>query len=276
MTVALLAIAAPANANLPNGPAPIPHVAYGPGSLEYGAVFPAPEGGRPAKVVVYVHGGYWQSQLTGGIINEPPLLEIQREDDAMVFAIDYPQNVWPGEYEATERAVRWVKAHAAEYGGDPRNIILFGSSAGGQLASIAGEHLVAAETGLLQGIIELSAPGMNFQTFVQELINGEANWTGQAPTAKYLGCHDTNDLADCSEVAERERSPIDQIPSLCPPWFISYGETGDIVPPAQQREMADALALAGCPVDLQPAPKGHAIFYFPAIKNQVFAFLNSH
>jgi len=276
MTVTLLAIAASADAKLPNGPAPIPHVAYGPGSLEYGAVFPAPEGGRPAKVVVYLHGGYWQSQQTSGIINERPMLEIQREDDAMVFAIDYPQTLWPGEYQATEGAVRWVQAHAAEYGGDPLNIILFGSSAGGQVASIAGEHLLAAEPGLLQGMIELSAPGMNFQTFVQELIDGEANGTGKAPTARYLGCHDAHDFADCTEAAERERSPIDHIPSACPPWFIGYGETGDIVPPAQQLEMADALTTAGCSVDLQAAPKGHAIFYFPAIKNQLFAFLNSH
>ncbi len=274
--LALLVSAPAAGATLPSGPEPIPNVAYGPGSLEYGAVFPAPPASVPAKVIVYVHGGYWHEQQTGVIINERPLLEIQREDGAMVFAIDYPQTFWPGEPEAVENAVRWVQANAARWGGDPHNIILLGSSAGGQLASIAGEHLQLAQPGLLRAIAELSGPGMNFQTFVQELISGETSATGKPYTAKYLGCHYQNEFADCTEAAERERSPIDHIPSSCLPWFISYGEVNDLIPPTQQKEMAAAVAAANCPVDLQAAPKGHAIFYFPAIKQRLFAFFNAN
>lgn len=46
----------------------------------------------------------------------------------------------PIELEDAQRAIRYVRAHAAEYGIDPRKIGVWGFSAGGHLASSTGTH----------------------------------------------------------------------------------------------------------------------------------------
>lgn len=47
---------------------------------------------------------------------------------------------YPAEFLDVERAMRWVRAHAAEYKINPRRIGIMGSSAGGHLASLALTH----------------------------------------------------------------------------------------------------------------------------------------
>jgi len=55
------------------------------------------------------------------------------------FSINYagPEHRWPACWEDVQAAIRWVKAHAAEYKGDPQRIAIFGHSAGGNLAFLA-------------------------------------------------------------------------------------------------------------------------------------------
>ena len=53
----------------------------------------------------------------------------------------YPHAMWD-----VQRAVRWVCAHAAEYGVDPRRIGVLGYSAGGHVASTAATHFDAGLT----------------------------------------------------------------------------------------------------------------------------------
>lgn len=55
-------------------------------------------------------------------------------------AINYrhsPRNTWPAHIVDVKRALAWVKAHIAEYGGDPEFIAITGGSAGGHLSSLA-------------------------------------------------------------------------------------------------------------------------------------------
>jgi len=58
------------------------------------------------------------------------------------FVLDYrvaPYH-YPAEIEDGERAMRLIRAHAAEYGIDPHRLGVWGSSAGGHLASTLGTH----------------------------------------------------------------------------------------------------------------------------------------
>jgi acetyl esterase/lipase len=48
-----------------------------------------------------------------------------------------PRNTWPDHIHDVKRAIAWVKAHIAEYGGDPNFIAMTGGSAGGHLLSLA-------------------------------------------------------------------------------------------------------------------------------------------
>jgi acetyl esterase/lipase len=286
MLVALLALgAAPAGA-APAGPAPITPVPYGTDAVEYGTAYPAPVAGEPT--VLFVHGGWWEEQQPGVQIDWRVMLQAQREGGAFVFAIDYPQLCGSAkiahcgllETEAVERAFRWVRLHAGEYGGDPGNVELLGASAGGQLAERAANEIMASEPGALASVAELSAPGLNFQTFVRELIDGESNESGGIPTAHYLGCHIAISTREdtCSEEAEIAESPIDDLPApqACVPQLVAWGEANDLVDKAQSIEYANALQANGCEVERAPQRGGHAIDYWTALKPTLFAFWAAH
>lgn len=47
-----------------------------------------------------------------------------------------PAHQFPAAHVDAKRVIAWVRAHAADYGGDPRTVIVSGSSAGGHLATM--------------------------------------------------------------------------------------------------------------------------------------------
>src|SRR5215469_3351978 len=53
---------------------------------------------------------------------------------------------YPAEFQDVERAMRWVRAHAADYAIDPHRVGIIGSSAGGHLASMALTHFDLGNT----------------------------------------------------------------------------------------------------------------------------------
>jgi acetyl esterase/lipase len=285
-----------------SGPEPINPIQYGPEAADTLAVFPvlyssptAAKAGtvttQPAsdKTIVFVHGGWWSVQPgVAPIMDVAQMDRMQLEAGGLTLDVDYPQETWakpayPMQYQAIVSAVLWAHAHAAEYGGDPNNIELIGASAGGQIVQLAAEHLATEDPGLLKAVVSLSAPALNFVTWIHELITGETYVSGEGPTVQYLQCHAVNSYASCDTTPaeierEIERSPIDHIPSaaLCTPEWISWGEEADFVDKQQSIEYAGALESAGCQVRRAPAPRGHAIDYFPAIRNELFAWMNQH
>lgn len=92
-------------------------------------------GDVPAPCVIVVHGGGWD----GGDRHE--LAEVNHwlaSRGYVVAAIDYrlaPEAVWPAQAEDVEAAIGYLKAHAGEFGIDAKRLVLFGRSAGGQLAT---------------------------------------------------------------------------------------------------------------------------------------------
>lgn len=112
-------------------------LAYGDGPNETLDVFPPTAPGQGAvPVLVFVHGGYWRSldkaqhafvapafTAAGALVVVPnyalaPAVSIETITLQMV------------------KAVAWVHAHAARYGGDPSRIVVAGHSAGGHLAAM--------------------------------------------------------------------------------------------------------------------------------------------
>ena len=57
----------------------------------------------------------------------------------------------------TRRAIRWVRAHAADYGVDPHRVGLMGFSAGGELVSMVADNPEPARTWKLDAIDQQSA-----------------------------------------------------------------------------------------------------------------------
>lgn len=85
-------------------------------------------------VVMYVHGGSFRilskdtHWLAGGQFASQGMLCVN---------VNYrlaPANPYPCQLEDVLDALRWVKAHVADYGGDPTRLVLAGESAGANLA----------------------------------------------------------------------------------------------------------------------------------------------
>lgn len=98
-----------------------------------------PSGDGPFPVIVGVHGGRWhysdRKQL--GIAID---VEHWAKLGFFAMSIDYRLvtcSPAPACYQDTLCAIRWVHAHAEEYGLDPDRIFLTGMSAGGHLVSLA-------------------------------------------------------------------------------------------------------------------------------------------
>jgi acetyl esterase len=101
-----------------------------------------PEGEGPLPVVAYIHGGGW---VVGTIESFDTVVRaLANASGAIVASVDYrlaPEHPFPAGLEDCLCAVRWLKAHAAEMGGDPERMAIAGDSAGGNLATIVARRL---------------------------------------------------------------------------------------------------------------------------------------
>jgi len=116
-----------------------------------------PTGMGSFPVAILVHGGGWGSGDKEGDIT--PLLGPLTTGSFTWFSIDYrlaPKDQWPACFEDVQTAIRWVKAHAADYKGDPNRIALIGYSAGGQLACLAAVR--AGEDTRVQAVVGVAPP----------------------------------------------------------------------------------------------------------------------
>jgi acetyl esterase len=115
-----------------------------------------PEGRGPFPVLVFFHGGGWV--LCDLESHDLVCRTLARAVPAVVVAVDYrraPEDKFPAAAEDCYAATRWVAAHAATIGGDPRRIAVGGDSAGGNLAAVVA--LMARDRG---------GPGLVFQLLV--------------------------------------------------------------------------------------------------------------
>jgi len=93
---------------------------------------------RPVPVIVFLHGGGWSggTRTTG-----PDFKRFFTRDGFAMASIEYrltPSITFPSNVEDVRTAVRWLKANAAAHRLDADRICLWGTSAGGHLAAMAG------------------------------------------------------------------------------------------------------------------------------------------
>jgi acetyl esterase/lipase len=109
-----------------------------------------------ASVLVIPGGGYQHV----GIGHEGfQIADWLNEQGMPAFVLDYRVKPYryPVEIDDGRRAMRLIRAHAAEYGVDPNRIGVWGSSAGGHLASSLGTHCESVAAGLTRAALNASA-----------------------------------------------------------------------------------------------------------------------
>ena len=91
-------------------------------------------GHEPFPLVVWIHGGGWRNgDKRSGINRVAPVVMTGRYVGATIGYRLSGEAQWPMQIHDCKAAIRWLRAHAKEYGIDPKRIAVWGSSAGGQL-----------------------------------------------------------------------------------------------------------------------------------------------
>ena len=220
-------------------------VAYGPLSEQLLDLYlPAGRPG-PFPVVVYAHSGGW---IAGSRTNVPDFLLGQvRRAGIAIASIDYrlvttaPDgsfvNSFPVPDEDVDRAVRFVRAHAATWNLDPERVVLAGASAGGHLATLAaaapGEFV---DPTLPAGLIGVSPRVDGVLDFVGvsdfTTFGAAGGWAPGLMTA-FLDCPDVRpDLCDPATITAA--SVATHLDSSAPPAYFVYGTRDGLVPPETQ------------------------------------------
>ncbi|WP_236725140.1 carboxylesterase/lipase family protein [Amycolatopsis orientalis] len=154
---------------------PGPRCAQGPGlgsapsdnedCLYLNVISPAKPTHKPRPVMVWVHGG----GFTSGAGSDYDFKRLALGGDVVVVTVNYRLGVFgffghpelgrdSGSFglQDQQAALRWVQRNARAFGGDPRNVTLFGESAGGM--STCAQLTSPSAAGLFQRAIIQSGP----------------------------------------------------------------------------------------------------------------------
>jgi len=200
-------------------------------------------------VIVFVHGGGWMSghaRHAGAFENWPRALASIAARGYVIASVNYRlsnEGVSPAAEIDVKSAIAWLRASHQRFSIDKTRFGIWGASAGGQLAALAGTSC---------DIAELTPEGLASRDAV--CVQAVASWygvfdfaplvTGSAltpPVARYLGCLEE----PCSDEKVRLASPIRFIDGSDPPFLLLHGARDQTVLVAQSTAFHAALQSAG-------------------------------
>ncbi|WP_375389943.1 alpha/beta hydrolase fold domain-containing protein [uncultured Amnibacterium sp.] len=207
----------------------------------------------PAPVVLFLHGGGWRLGSRRAFVPHRSADETLGRITAAGFAVasaDYRlsgEARFPAQVDDVLAAIGWVREHGAEHGLDPARIVLWGESAGAHLAALAALDPAAGVAGVVDwyGPADLTALGRDLRPDDPAAVDDD-------PASREAGLlgGPVSALPDLARAA----SPALQVHAGAPPFLLQHGEADVLVPFAQSRALADALARVGADVELVGVP----------------------
>jgi acetyl esterase/lipase len=209
-----------------------------------------PEALEPLPVIIWIHGGGWQGGSKDGC---PPLRAGYTEQGYAVASIGYRLSghaVFPAQIEDCKAAIRWLRAHDAEYNLDPDRFGVWGSSAGGHLVALLGTSGDVEEfdvgpnldqSSRVQAVCDYYGP-TDFKAFVTT-PRYERHAQAEAPEAKLIG----GAVLENPDKVKRV-NPITYVSKDDPPFLIVHGDQDGTVPHNQSELLFEALKKTGVPV----------------------------
>lgn len=154
---------------------------------------------------------------------------------------------YPVELQDGARAIRLVRARAAEWNLDPNRVGLMGSSAGGHLASMVVTHFDAGDANAAD-VIDRQSSRPNLAILCYPVIS-MGKFAHQGSKENLLGKNPSEELV-------RETSSELQVKKDSPPCFLWSTDEDKIVPIENTLEFASALRAAGVPYELHVYERG--------------------
>ena len=215
--------------------------------------------------VVHISGSGWGRSLA---YDAEPLSERQIDVygpplvDAgyTVFSLNHraiPRFQWPDPLHDAQRAVRYIRAHAAEYGIDPERIGAIGGSSGGALALSLGvrdgvgksndRDLVSRQSARVQAVVARAPGGVDMNNSTDETI------------ALLMGSWSDPSDPESEEYRRRyEASPLNHVSTDDSPTLLLHGDQDAGVRLERSERMRDELRSVGVESELLVIPgAGH-------------------
>ncbi len=205
---------------------------YGPSAIERLDIYPT--AARNAPIVVFFHGGAWQS---GTAEEHAYAAEALVRAGAHFVVLDFAavQDVSGSLFPMVgqvRRAVAWVHGNARAFGGDPGRIHVVGKSSGSHLGGCVAITDWHAEFGLPADTVK----GYVLQSGMYDL---------RAPRLSKRGAY-----VKFTDAMEEQLSPQRHLDRIVAPIVLIYGSHETPEFQRQSRDFAQALRGAGKPVEL--------------------------
>ncbi|MGD8487101.1 MAG: alpha/beta hydrolase, partial [Chloroflexota bacterium] len=210
----------------------------------------------PRPAVIIFHGG---GLVYGQPLQDAPWAEEIAEQGYVTFLAGYRlfwefdgSNPWPAQLDDARRAMRWVRAHADEFGVDPERVCAIGHSAGGQLAGLLGTTEGPADADPdLAGIPSRADCVVN--------ISGDSDLMDPDPDPDWTQMLNRLYGGSIEEVPEvwRAASVVHNVDEETVPFLVIHGNLDEMVPIEDSRKLVSALAAAGVEHDFTEVDTDH-------------------
>jgi acetyl esterase/lipase len=210
-----------------------------------------PSSGGPWPLFLYVHGGGWSE----GDKAEGEGWRGLNEQGILVASVNYrlaAEGKFPVMIEDVQCAVRYLRAHSADYNMDPNRVVATGASAGGHLVALLGtadetaawdQSEYADQSSRVQGVITMAG-----------LFDFTVNLPSGTNSAIYYAF---GGLAGDGSPEMAAASPVTYISADDPPFLILHGDADGVVPVAQSEILYERLTAVGVPATLVIVQNGN-------------------
>jgi acetyl esterase/lipase len=203
--------------------------------------------GRPRPVIMWVHGGGFISSSAATVADYAILLA---HAGYTVASLDYslaPGSRYPVPVRQGNAALRYLRAHARQFGGDPDRIALGGDSAGAQIASqlaaVQTDPALARAMGLTAAVPRGALRGVVLFCGLYDMrtVSGSGFPGLRTYLWAYTGARDWT-----SYPAIGQLSTTRHVTARYPPTFLSVGDADPFR--FQATELAAALTRSAVPL----------------------------
>lgn len=193
---------------------------------------------RPALVIV--HGGGWAAGSKSVDVYQKMMVDYAQKG-YVTINVEYRltgEAPFPACIEDVKCAVRWLRAHAKEYGVDPNRIGAYGHSAGAHLA-------------LMLAMVSESAG-----------LEGDGGWNEYSSRVNVAAAGSPpTELGRDLPMAKKEWWPIGYISSEHPPLFLIQGTKDPVVLPSRTRDFVEKMKSANANIEYLELEGTHGIAY---------------